>query len=51
MRGAAAAVALMQIIGAAIYVYLYVRVTKSGWQDLLYIRSQDVALVKKRIMA
>ncbi|HEY6230086.1 MAG TPA: hypothetical protein VIW64_02370, partial [Pyrinomonadaceae bacterium] len=51
VKGAAASVALMQIIGAAIYVYLYVRVTKSGLQDLLYVRAQDVALVKKRIMA
>jgi len=51
VRGAAASVALMQIIGAAIYVYLYVRVTKSELQDLLYIRAQDVALVKKRITA
>src|SRR4029079_8464432 len=51
VRGAAAAVALMQILGAAIYVYLYVRVTKSGWQDLLYIRARDVALVKDRILA
>jgi O-antigen/teichoic acid export membrane protein len=51
VKGAAASVALMQIIGAAIYVYLYVRVTKSRLQDLLYIRAQDVALVKKRIMA
>src|SRR6185295_3749817 len=51
VKGAAASVALMQIIGAAIYVYLYVRVTKSGLQDLLYIRAQDVALMRKRIAA
>jgi O-antigen/teichoic acid export membrane protein len=51
VKGAAASVALMQVIGAAIYVYLYVRVTKSGLKDLLYIRAHDIALVKKRIAA
>ena len=49
VKGAAASVALMQIIGAAIYVYLYVRVTKSALKDLLYVRAHDIALVKKQI--
>jgi len=49
VRGAAASVALMQIIGAAVYVYLYVRVTKSGLKDLLYIRVKDIALLRGQI--
>lgn len=51
VKGAAASVTLMQIIGAAIYVYLYVRVTKSPLKDLLYVRAHDIALVKKQIAA
>jgi O-antigen/teichoic acid export membrane protein len=47
VRGAAAAVALMQIIGAAVYVYLYVHVTKSGLKDLLYVRVHDLALLRE----
>jgi O-antigen/teichoic acid export membrane protein len=51
IKGAAISLALMQIIGAGIYVYLYVRVTKSGLKDLLYIRTQDIALLRKQITA
>jgi hypothetical protein len=43
--------ALRQIIGAAVYICLYVRVTKSGLRHLLYIRGHDIALVKKQIAA
>src|SRR4029078_7335434 len=46
VRGAAASVALMQIIGAAVYVYLYVRVTKSGLKDLIYISVNGIALLR-----
>ena len=51
VRGAAVSVALMQIIGAVVYVYLYVRVTKSGLKDLLYIRVNDIALLRGQIAA
>jgi O-antigen/teichoic acid export membrane protein len=49
VKGAAASLALMQIIGAAIYVYLYLRVTKSGLKNLLYIRAHDIALLRKQL--
>jgi O-antigen/teichoic acid export membrane protein len=49
VKGAAASLATMQIVGASVYIYLYLRVTKSGLQDLLYVRGQDIALLRKQI--
>jgi O-antigen/teichoic acid export membrane protein len=49
VKGAAASLATMQIVGAAVYVYLYLRVTKSDWKDLVYIRRHDLALLRKQI--
>jgi O-antigen/teichoic acid export membrane protein len=41
-KGAAAAMAITHIIGAVVYVSLYLRVSGSRLSDLFYIRSGDV---------
>lgn len=48
-KGAAMSLAAMQVIGAFVYLYLYLRVTKSAWRDLLYIRGHDIRLLRKQI--
>lgn len=48
-KGAAAAMVITQILGAAAYVWLYLRVTEARLGDLLFIRADDIALLKKQI--
>jgi O-antigen/teichoic acid export membrane protein len=50
-KGAATAMALTQILGAAVYVSLYLRVTGSRIRDLLYVRADDLVLLKKQVVA
>ena len=50
-KGAASALALTQIFGGIAYVYVYLRVTKTQLKELLYIRADDVTLLKKQILA
>lgn len=49
-KGAATAMALTQILGAAVYVSLYLRVTGSRISDLLYVRADDLVLLKQQIV-
>jgi O-antigen/teichoic acid export membrane protein len=49
-KGAATAMALTQILGAAVYIALYLRMSGSRISDLLFIRADDLALLKKQIV-
>jgi O-antigen/teichoic acid export membrane protein len=50
VKGAAAAMALTQILGAAAYVYLYLRVSDSRFSNLIFIRAEDLALLRSQIL-
>jgi len=50
-KGAAIAMTVTQILGTAVYVYLYLRVAKSGIKDLFYVQKNDIALLKNQIVA
>jgi O-antigen/teichoic acid export membrane protein len=49
-KGAAWAVACTSIIGSLIYVGLYLFVTGTNIKELLYIRKQDVSLVREQLV-
>ena len=51
VKGAAIAMTVTQIMGTAVYVYLYLRVTTTNVKDLLYIQKNDIALLKNQIVA
>jgi O-antigen/teichoic acid export membrane protein len=51
VKGAAIAMTVTQIMGTAVYVHLYLRVTKTNVKDLLYIQKNDIALLKNQIVA
>jgi O-antigen/teichoic acid export membrane protein len=50
-KGAAIALSVTQILGTSVYVYLYLRATKTGIKDLFYIPKNDIALLKNQIVA
>jgi O-antigen/teichoic acid export membrane protein len=49
-KGAAAALVVTQILGAVAYIWLYVRITETRFSDLLFIRADDIALLKNRLL-
>jgi hypothetical protein len=51
VKGAAIAMTVTQIMGTAVYVHLYLRVTKTNVKDLLYIQKKDIELLKNQIVA
>jgi O-antigen/teichoic acid export membrane protein len=49
-KGAAAAMVVTQILGAVVYIWLYLRITETRFSDLLFIRADDIALLKNRLL-